>query len=166
MTRSYCRRSPSVNATSTWSSEGSISVKVTPVRTSAPDASVRDVRISCSFGRVRPLPGGSPSTSGGQSCAAMGVCAVGEPRAVTPDRSAGLDAGVGEAQRVECAQSVPRLDDPDAVHAPPWIAFDDVDLEALAAERQRGGESADAATDDKNLHPLDLTSTKISDSEY
>jgi 2-polyprenyl-6-methoxyphenol hydroxylase-like FAD-dependent oxidoreductase len=56
---------PSLKETSTSSSDGAISVNVTPVRTSVPDSSVREVRISCSLGRVRPLAGGRRSISDG-----------------------------------------------------------------------------------------------------
>ena len=55
--------------------------------------------------------------------------AVGEPRPVASDRVAGLDARLGEPERVERPQRVARLDDADPVHAPVGVALDDVDVE-------------------------------------
>ena len=82
--------------------------------------------------------------------------AVGEPRPVAADRVAGFDARVRQSQLVECAKRVARLDDADPVDAPLGIALDDVHIDALAAQRQRGGKTSDAAADDENLHPLSL----------
>ena len=86
--------------------------------------------------------------------------AVGEPRPVAADRRPGLHARLGQPQRVECPERVARLDDADPVDAPLGIPLDDVDVEALATKRQRGGQPADPTADHKNLHRLNLASSR------
>ncbi len=57
------------------------------------------------------------------------------------------DIFVERAELVHRPHDVRLLHDPDAVNAPVRVAFDQVDVEALASQRDRGRQTADAAAD-------------------
>ncbi len=140
------------------------------------DLGERDARAHLRAGRERPRgedlvkPGAGEAVAGREVLDQRRpvVCrdhrlAVGKPRPIAADRRAGLDAGVGQPERVKRPQGVARLDDPDSVDAPLWIPFDDVDMDASATKRQRGRQPADSTANHKNLHRLNLTSPRASE---
>jgi len=55
-----------------------------------------------------------------------------------------------QAERVEGAQRVARLDDPHAVDRPLRVDLGDVDLDAGTPQRERRGQAADAAAHDED----------------
>ena len=66
---------------------------------------------------------------------------IGKPWAMTSLR---------QAERVQGAQRVARLDDPDAVDGPLRVDLGDVDLDAGTPQRERRGQAADAAAHDED----------------
>jgi hypothetical protein len=81
--------------------------------------------------------------------------AVGKVEARALHREALRDDLVGEPERVERAQGVAGLDDPDAVHRPRGVDLGDVDLHPGAAQRERRRQASYPASDDER--PADLS---------
>src|SRR5207237_1408383 len=78
--------------------------------------------------------------------------AIGEERPGPQDRMTGRDARLRQAEPLQRAQRVARLDDPDAVDRPLRIALDDVDLDALASQCERRAQSANPAPHHEHPH--------------
>ena len=66
------------------------------------------------------------------------------------DRESLGDRLLPQAELVERADRVARLDDPDAVDVPLRVELDDVDPDACLAERDRAREAADPSSDDED----------------
>ena len=86
--------------------------------------------------------------------------AVGEEGAVPEHRVPVRDRPLRQPERVQRAQRVAGLDDPDAVDVPRRVLLDDVDLDAVPPQRDRRAQAADAAADDEDAPDLRHSSPK------
>ena len=121
---------------------------------SAPEALTASWKIAWSVGRVMPFMAGTSGRAGRVQAPRRAGCPAAvwkrDPFIANPCATASSARPSASSARIAFAG----LDDPDAVDVPLRVDLDDVDVDVALAQRDRGGEAADAAADDEDAHQL------------